>query len=119
VGRGRSVPLEGRDLQGRFVSGVAEAERGFSATPRLLGNGSIQLEFTSTEALVDDAGRIEFETATTSLVVEPGETVVIGSLASTRRVEQRLGKAYSTRTSGRGNTEEKRIFLLTIDVESR
>ncbi len=116
VGRGRSVPLEGRDILGRVVAGIATAERGFSARPRVLGDGRIQLEFTNTEATVDDAGRITFSNATTTLVVEPGETVAIGSLVQASRIEHRNGKSYSTRISHR-DREDKRIFLLTVDVE--
>ena len=116
VGRGRTVPLEGRDLLGRVVLGSATAERGFSASPRVLGNGRIQLEFTNTEATVDDAGRVEFSNATTTLIVDPGETVAIGSLAQSSRVEKKGGKFYSTRISTR-SSEDKRIFLLTLEVE--
>lgn len=116
VVRGRSVPLEGRDILGRVFAGIATAERGFSARPRVLGDGRIQLEFTNTEATVDDAGRIAFSNATTTLVVEPGETVAIGSLVQASRIEHRNGKSYSTRISNR-DREDKQIFLLTLDVE--
>ncbi len=116
VGRGRSVPLEGRDLLGRTVVGTAEAEHGFSASPVVLGDSRIQLEFTSSEANVDDAGRIEFSNATTTLTVAAGETFAIGSLAQSSKIQQRGGKRYSTRVSSK-DREQKRIFLLTADAE--
>ncbi len=112
VGRGRAVPLEGRDHFGRLVSGVSEAERGFSARPRVLGNGRIQLEFAGTDATVDDGGTVEFSKATTTLVVDPGQTVVIGALAQASRNKQANGRSFSTRAD-----EDKRIFLLTLDIE--
>ncbi len=113
VGRGRSVPLESRDRFGRGVSGVAQAERGFSARPRVLGNGRIQVEFSSSDATVDDTGQIEFANSTTTLIVDAGETVVIGSLSRASRVKQGQGRSYSSRAS-----EDKRIFLVTLDIES-
>ncbi|MCP5045486.1 MAG: hypothetical protein GY944_31030 [bacterium] len=113
VGTGRAVPVSSRDHRGAYVAGVAQAQRGFTARPRVLGDGRIRLEIASRDSRVDDAGRVDFAGTTTTVVASAGETIAIGDLAQASRSQHASGRSWSTRKSS-----EKRVFLLTLEIES-
>lgn len=113
IGRGRSVPLVAQGQLGTVVAGVADAERGFTATPVLLGDGRIQIALSNSDAQVDDRGRLDYSGATTTVTVEDGESIVIGSFAEGAMRKGRGGTTYSTRRS-----ELTRTYLIQVDVES-
>lgn len=73
IGRGRSVPLVAAGQYGTVAAGVVDAERGFTATPVLLGDGRIQIALSNTGARVDDRGRLDYAGATTTVTVEDGQ----------------------------------------------
>jgi hypothetical protein len=107
LGAGRSVPVR------TFESlAVVEAERGFVARPRILGDGRVQIEISPSDATVDPAGRTRFVAGDTTVVVSPGETVAIGEIA--RRAE---GRELGTRVLDSQRTRQERVLLLSVEVE--
>jgi len=112
IGRGRQVPVRSRDLFGQATTVFSWAERGFTATPQVLGDGRIQVDIAPIDARVDDRGRTEFTRGATRVLLRPGETVAIGAVARDRDAGTTSGRAISTE---RGR--EERILLLTAELE--
>ena len=111
VGRGRSIPLPIRDRFDRVVSGFAEAERGFSATPLVLGDGRIRLAIKTSTGRASDDGKVEYSNTESIVIANPGDTLAVGGLSEGSIGEQRDGKSHSTRADRR-----EEVFLITVDV---
>ena len=112
IGTGRSVPVHSRGVFTSSTTFVA-AERGFTARPQILAQDRVQVEIAPTDDSVDGRGRVEFTGATTTVIVKPGETVVLGGIS-------RAGDAHragSPVITAIGQARDERVLLLTVDVE--
>ncbi|HBZ70825.1 MAG TPA: hypothetical protein DEP35_14260 [Deltaproteobacteria bacterium] len=92
-----------------FVS----AGSGFEAQPRILGDGRIQLELRSIDAELRAGERVASSTSATTLLLEPGKTVVLGGLS--RDVD--AGNARLAAAAGSSQRRDERLLLLTATVE--
>lgn len=110
IGAGRTVPVPLRGRYGPSTTFVT-AERGFVATPRVLGDGSVRVAIAPTDATVDGEGRVTFGAAATEVILRPGEIVAIGS----------MGRTGASRTLGpavrRDEAHEEELLLLSVEVE--
>ncbi len=114
VGRIRfsnSVPVRSRGLVGTTV--FIGADAGLLARPLVLGDDRVQLALESFEGRVDLAGVRESFDAETTVVLEPGETVVVG--AQDRRGAARRERVFAT-TTGRTSRDEV-VVLLRAEVD--
>ena len=116
---GSAVPVTRRTVQrGRLGPTVTEstqwvnADSGFDASVRILGDGRVRVELQPFEADVRD-GRIRSAEAATTLVISPGETVALGAIdrASTSRGIDLPSGAHAARARG------ERVLLLGAEVE--
>ncbi len=112
IGSGRSVPVNVRDGYGRGATTFVEAEQGFRATPRVLGNGKVRVEIEPSDDQVNRRGETRFAGASTSVEVTPGDTVVLGGIGQRRDEGSRGSRVLSTNRSG-----EERVFLLRVEVD--
>lgn len=113
LARGREVPVQSRDLFGRGTVEFTGSDQGFRATPRVLGDGRIQIEIAPDDSRTDDSGHSERLTAGTIVVLRPGETVAVAGASRQRdHSTARPGRSISTRQG-----EEQRVLLLTATVE--
>jgi len=112
IGTGRSVPVHSRGVYTSSTTFVA-AERGFTARPRILAQDRVQVEIAPTDDSVDDRGRVEFTGATTTVIVNPGETVVLGGISRTSDDHS----AGSRMIAASRQARDERVLLLTVDVE--
>jgi hypothetical protein len=110
IGTGRSVPV---GSGGVFTSSTSfvDAERGFTARPRILADDRVHLEIAPTDESVDDRGRVEFTGATTTVIAKPGETVALGGI-SRASDQHSVGSLTASE-----QVRDDRILLLTVDVE--
>ena len=108
---GETVPLRTR---GRWTetTTLVTAESGFEATPRVLGDGRIQVQLVPTQAHVDARGRISYAEAVTTVIASPGETVAIGGLSEAENTRT-TGDALRSSTGG-----NSRVLLLTVEIDS-
>ncbi|MDJ0847905.1 MAG: hypothetical protein QNK04_05890 [Myxococcota bacterium] len=106
-----SVPVRSRGLVGTTV--FIGADAGLLARPVLLGDGRVQLGLEVFDGRVDLGGRREGFEADTTVVLEPGETVVVGALD--RRGASRRSRVFAT-TKGRTARDEA-VVLLRAEVE--
>lgn len=120
IATGASVPVTTRKVQPgpagpmwtestTFVS----ADSGFEASPRILGDGRIELVLRPFDASVGRDGTIRHSGAETRLVLEPGRTVALGGIARDAQTEQR--SALSGAGSTRGKDES--LLLVTAEIE--
>ncbi|MDH3684812.1 MAG: hypothetical protein OEP95_01225 [Myxococcales bacterium] len=113
LARGREVPVRSRDRFGRGTVEFAAAEQGFHASPRVLGDGRIQVEITPSDSRVDDRGRTEFLAGATTVVVASGETLALSGISrSDVHRHARTGRSFATEVD-----DETRILLLRVTVE--
>ncbi|MDX1648355.1 MAG: secretin N-terminal domain-containing protein [Myxococcota bacterium] len=91
---------------------LLEASSGFQVTPRILADGRVRLALRPYDARPTAEGGLAVHGAETELVLEPGETAVLGGLArdAARRADRDL--SGSARSAGR---EE---LLLLVRVET-
>jgi type II secretory pathway component GspD/PulD (secretin) len=88
------------------------AESGFEARPRILGDGRVQVEIQPFEGSLRGDGSIRYTGAATTVVVKPGETVALGGISQS--VQQRSrGTTGAVRESGSSD----QVLLLTVEVE--
>jgi len=92
---------------------LVSAESGFEATPRILGDGRVELALRPFEGRPGPRGSVRHAGAATTVVVEPGETVVVGSLARRTRASRRdlLSGAASA------ESRSERVLLISVGVE--
>lgn len=112
IGSGRSVPVTTRDRYGRSSTAFVEAEQGFRATPRVLGNGKIRVEIQPIDAQVDLGGRTRYAGASTVVEIEPGQTITIGQLTNTADEGSTGARILSTNRRNRD-----RLFLLRAELD--
>jgi hypothetical protein len=92
---------------------LVAADRGLEARVRVLGDGRVQLELRPFEARFRGDGRLETSEAATTLVVEPGQTVVIGGWLEQGAAASLDAFAGAERT----RTRDERVLAITARVE--
>ncbi len=112
IGAGHTVPVTTRDGYGGTSTAFVTGERGFEATPRILGSGRVRVDLLPMDARVDRAGNVAFAAAATRVELEPGETVALGSLGERRDAGQRGSRVLST-----NRLREERVFLLRVELD--
>jgi hypothetical protein len=115
IATGALVPVRIRQrVAGRLRSTPAwvEAESGFEARPRVLGDGRVQIEIAPFAGELQDDGRVATRSAATTVVVEPGETLAIGAIES---AVERSSSAVPqlARESERGDL----LLLLRVELD--
>jgi len=95
------------------VTTLVPADSGLEAHARVLGDGRVLLELRPFEARFRADGRIETSEAVTTLIVEPGKTVVIGGLSGAQ------GAANLDALAGaeRERTRDERVLTITARIE--
>lgn len=112
IGTGRQVPVRSRGIFNSQLAFV-EAERGFTARPRILSDDRVQVEIQPTDEVVDDRGRVEFTGAATTVIVKPGETVALGGLSRSSGGHREGSRVITASEVAR----DERILLLTVEIE--
>jgi len=92
---------------------LVSAESGFEATPRILGDGRVELALRPFEGRPGAGGSVHHTGAATTVRVEPGETVAVGSLA--REVRSSRRDLLSGAASAESRSEW--VLLISVDVE--
>jgi type II secretory pathway component GspD/PulD (secretin) len=89
------------------------ASTGFEAKPRILGDGSVQVELAPFSGRFGRGGKIDSMGASTIVTVEPGETVAVGGIDQSNE--------SSRQDAFRGARDEQsrddRVLLLRVEVE--
>jgi hypothetical protein len=80
IATGRSVPLQNHSKQYGTQTSFIVGESGFEAQPTVLGSGKIQLELRPFQGEVQSNGQVEFSEASTSIVLSPGQSIVLGGI---------------------------------------
>lgn len=120
IATGTSVPVTARRVQPGPAGPVwtestsyVSADSGFEASPRILGDGRIELTLRPFDAQVARDGTIRHSGAETRLVLVPGRTVALGGIARDAQAEQR--SALSGGDASRASDE--RLLLVTAEIE--
>lgn len=92
------------------------AESGIEVRPRVLGDGRVRLDLRPFQGRLRRDGSIAYSGAETTLVVTPGETAVVGRLAS--EDSGRSGSLASGASKGSGWREELLLVTVTLDDAS-
>lgn len=111
---GRVVPVRTERHDGRHDTLLVSADTGFEVTPRILGDGRVQLDLVPFGAEVLPDGSIATSGAATRVVLEPdGEPLVIGGIA------RELGTASESTLSGRreASSSDERVLLVRVEVD--
>ncbi len=80
IATGRSVPLQNHSKKYGTQTSFIVGESGFEAQPTVLGSGKIRLELRPFQGEVQSNGQVEFSEAATSIVLSPGQSVVLGGI---------------------------------------
>lgn len=109
---GQSVPFRTWSYDGpntQFVTALT----GFEARPRILGDGSVQVDLEPFASRFGRGGRIERSGASTVVNLRPGETVAVGGLDQSRdESDTRLPSGAQ-----RIRSQDDNVLLLRVDVE--
>jgi type II secretory pathway component GspD/PulD (secretin) len=120
IASGATLPITTRRVQhGRRGSTLVEeetsyvtAESGFEASPRVLGDGKVELALRPFDASLRRDGAVERTGADTVLVLEPGATVALGGMVREESVRQ---GTFSGGGASGGSQES--LLLVTVEVE--
>jgi type II secretory pathway component GspD/PulD (secretin) len=117
---GQSLPVTtGRIRQGGTNFAVhpsttfVPVESGFEAQARVLGDGRIQIELRPLDSQLRAAGRVEYSSAATTVVLEPGRTVALAGLSRAADA----GSASFAARAGSSQRGDESLLLLTAKVE--
>jgi len=95
------------------VTTLVPADSGLEAHARVLGDGRVLLELRPFEARIRGDGRIETSEAATTLIVEPGKTVVIGGMGGA----QGAASLDALAGAARERTRDERVLTITARIE--
>ena len=109
---GRSVPVLARGFFGGDTTVVAASSE-LLATPHVLGDCRVSLELAWSRRDVDDAGRTAGDGGQTTVVVRPGEILVLGS--TSRKLDSPASRSYGARST-RAQADEQ-VILLRVELE--
>ena len=112
IATGETAALTTRNRWEETTTLVA-ADSGLEAHARILGDGRVLLELRPFEARFRGDGRIETSDAATTLIVEPGRTVVIGGLSGAQ------GAASLDALAGaeQKRTRDEQVLTITARIE--
>jgi len=117
---GQSVPVTtARIRQGGSSFAVhpsttfVPVESGFDARARVLADGRIQIELRPIDSQLRAAGRVEYSSAATTVVLDPGRTVALAGLIRTADAES----ASFASQAGSAQRGDESLLLLTARVE--
>jgi type II secretory pathway component GspD/PulD (secretin) len=119
---GTSAPITTRSVHpgfgGRGVvvhesTEIVNADTGFDASARILGDGRVEVALDPYEASLDTSGRVRRSEASTTVVLEPGKTFAVGGLD---RTTSSHGIDLPT-AAGAERTREERVLLLGAEIE--
>jgi type II secretory pathway component HofQ len=88
------------------------AESGFEASPRVLGDGRVELALRPFDQSMQRGGAIEHSGADTVVVLAPGATVALGGIV--REQSERRRALSGAGTSG---GSQRNLLLVTVEVE--
>jgi type II secretory pathway component GspD/PulD (secretin) len=108
---GRSVPITTRRGWTTSTEYVT-AESGFDASGRVLGDGRVQLDLAPLLSRFRPDGAIELSGGSSSLVLTPGDTVVLGGVSQARSESERSLDGIASARS-----QDDTVMLLRADVE--
>jgi type II secretory pathway component HofQ len=109
IATGETVPLTTRRGWEESTT-LVPADSGLEASVRVLGDGRVWLELRPFEARFQRDGRIGTSEASTTLIVVPGKTVVIGGLSGA----QGAASLDAGAGAGAGRRGERSQSVLTI-----
>jgi len=117
---GQSVPVTtrrirqgGSDFAVHRSTTFVPVESGFEARARVLADGRIQIELRPIDSQLRAAGRVEYSSAVTTLVLDPGKTVAVAGLSRTAEA----GSASFASRAGSSQRGDESLLLLTARVE--
>jgi type II secretory pathway component GspD/PulD (secretin) len=89
------------------------ASTGFEAKPRILGDGSVQVDLAPFSGRFGRGGKIDSMGASTIVTVKPGETVAVGG------IDQSADSSQRDLLSGARDEQRRddRVLLLRVEVE--
>lgn len=109
---GRSVPVTDRRLFGSTTT-FAEASSGLLASPHVLGEDRVQLELAHYEGDVSAEARTQIMQSATTVVIQQGEVVVLGTLMQRGSA---AGQDIFERQT-RSESLDDRVLLLSVEIE--
>ena len=119
IASGASLPITTRRIQRSANGEVVDesmhyvtAESGFEASPRVLGDGRVELALRPFDQSARSDGAIERTGADTVLVLAPGATVALGGIV---REESEQRGAFSG--AGGSAASQETLLLVTVEVE--
>ena len=119
IASGTSLPITTRRIQRSANGEVVDestryvtAESGFEASPRVLGDGRVELALRPFDESARQDGAIEHTGADTVLVLAPGATVALGGIV---REESEQRSAFSG--AGGSAASQEALLLVTVEVE--
>jgi len=120
IATGTSVPVTTRGVQPgpagprwtestRYVA----ADSGFEASPRILGDGRIELALRPFDASVARDGTIAHSGADMRIVLEPGRTVALGGIVRDVQSEERSALSGA----GTSRSGDESLLLVTAEIQ--
>jgi len=108
---GQSVPITTR---GRWTERTeyVTAESGFDTRARVLGDGRVQVDLAPIQSTLRRDGSVAFMGGDTSLILTPGETVVLGNIQEAREEAERGIDGVRARS-----VSDDTVLLLRAEVE--
>jgi type II secretory pathway component GspD/PulD (secretin) len=120
IATGMSVPVATRTVQPGPAGPVwtestsyVAADSGFEASPRILGDGRIELSLRPFDAQIARDGTIRHSGAETRIVLEPGRTVALGGILRDAQSEQRS----SLSGGGSSSARDESLLLVTAEID--
>jgi len=120
IATGTSVPVTARRVQPGPAGPVwtesttyVSADSGFEASPRILGDGRIELTLRPFDAQVQRDGTIRHSGAETRIVLEPGRSVALGGILRDAQAEQRS----TLSGGGTSRASDENLLIVTAEIE--
>jgi hypothetical protein len=120
IATGTSVPVTARRVQPGPAGPMwtesttyVSADSGFEASPRILGDGRIELTLRPFDAQVQRDGSIRHSGAETRIVLEPGRSVALGGFLRDAQAEQRSALSGG----GTSRASDENLLIVTAEIE--
>jgi type II secretory pathway component GspD/PulD (secretin) len=120
IATGTSVPVTARRVQPGPAGPMwtesttyVSADSGFEASPRILGDGRIELTLRPFDAQVQRDGSIRHSGAETRIVLEPGRSVALGGILRDAQAEQRSALSGG----GTSRASDENLLIVTAEIE--
>ena len=112
---GSERPVTTREVNGYFVresTSYVRADSGFDVTPRVLGDGRVELDIAPFSGRFVGRGAVERRAAASRLTLAPGEPVVLGQLAS-----DQSARALGTGGAAAARSNEETLLVVSVDLD--